>query len=203
LILGSVVVTDVTAADLVATDDAFVTDAYIGGTGSFSTTLTSRGDLVVLDDCFITDDSVGDTFVLTTSLTTADIVATDDVFITDAVVADELALTTTFSAGSTVSVGTKLKLTAGAVLTPTDGAAFAPASSFQPIGAAGAIGISISPSGWSSGQILVLYNATAQNIVISDTSTTMLSGDITLAQYDTLWLIHDGTNWVELGTSNN
>jgi len=55
----------------------------------------------------------------------------------------------------------------------------------------------------TAGQLLILTNDSAVNIVITDTGTIMLSGNCTLSQYDTLTLIADGTNWLELSTSTN
>jgi hypothetical protein len=82
-------------------------------------------------------------------------------------------------------------------------AAFTPLGTYQPIAAAGTVTPTISTSGFTAGTLLRLVNTSAQSIVFVDTSTLMLTGDITLGQYDTLSLVFDGTNWIELSTSNN
>ena len=48
-----------------------------------------------------------------------------------------------------------------------------------------------------------MVNNSNTTITISDTGTLKLSGNIALGQYDTLVLISDGTNWVQLATTNN
>lgn len=101
----------------------------------------------------------------------------------------------TMTAGKQIiTPATKITMTAGGTLTPV--------STFQPIGAGAAIGFSAITAG-TAGQLLIIENQDNQAIVITDTSTTMLSGNITLGQYDTIALISDGTNWIELYTCNN
>ena len=46
-------------------------------------------------------------------------------------------------------------------------------------------------------------NTSAQNVLIQDTGNQVLSGAITLNQYDSLMLWFDGTRWIQLATSNN
>lgn len=54
------------------------------------------------------------------------------------------------------------------------------------------------------GYLLVLENVSASyTITISDTGTIMLSADWAGTQYDTLALISDGTNWIEVDRSTN
>jgi len=160
--------------------------------------LTATDDVVVYDDLLVLDTGTFTNVVATDLTASGDLTVLDDVFITDDVVADSLVLTTT------LSVGTKMKLTAGSVVTCTNGTGgCAPTSSYQPVTAAGAVGATIATTGWSAGQMLVMVNTGTNAITITDTGTTMLSGNIALGQYDSLWLIFDGTNWIMLGTSNN
>lgn len=53
------------------------------------------------------------------------------------------------------------------------------------------------------GTMVILTNESATTINITDTSTTMLEGNMAMTQYDTLWLLSDGTNWLEMARSNN
>jgi hypothetical protein len=97
----------------------------------------------------------------------------------------------------------KIRYTKGTTQTLTASAEITSVNTFQPISAAGAIGTSAIASGVQPGSLLVIENVANVAIVITDTGTTMLTGNITLGQYDTLGLIWDGTNWVQLYTANN
>jgi hypothetical protein len=97
----------------------------------------------------------------------------------------------------------KIRYTKGTTQTLTASAEITSVNTFQPISAAGNIGTSAIASGVQPGSLLVLENVANVSIVITDTGTTMLTGNITLGQYDTLGLIWDGTNWVQLYTANN
>lgn len=113
-----------------------------------------------------------------------------------AVVASTGAFTTT------LAVGTFGSFTAATGITVTAGCTLTPLGTYQPIAAAGNLGFSDIAAD-SAGRLLILTNTSDTSIVITDTSTTMLSGDITLTQYDTLTLISDGTNWLEVAHSTN
>jgi hypothetical protein len=97
----------------------------------------------------------------------------------------------------------KIRYTKGTTQTLTASAEITSVNTFQPISAAGAIGTSAIAAGVQPGSLLVIENVANVAIVITDTGTTMLTGNITLGQYDTLGLIWDGTNWVQLYTANN
>jgi hypothetical protein len=87
-----------------------------------------------------------------------------------------------------------IEATAGGTITPT--------GTYQPITSTGNIGLSdLVPT--TAGDLLILINESDTTITITDTATTMLSGNIALGQYDSLTLFCDGTNWVELATTNN
>ena len=84
----------------------------------------------------------------------------------------------------------------------TDGAAFTPTASFQPIQSAGTVTPTIT-AGFAAGTILVLENASNTTINLADSGSLKLTGALALGQFDTLALISDGVNWIELSTSNN
>lgn len=113
----------------------------------------------------------------------------------DASVGDDLTVIGDVVVGATLwtARGTQT-VTANGWITPT--------ASFMQISAAGAVGTSNILTG-TAGQRLTIVNGVNQTITISDTGWLKLSGNIALGQYDTLSLISDGSNWIQLGTSNN
>ncbi len=113
----------------------------------------------------------------------------------------------TFSGGLTVAGGnfTTAAFTTNAkqdAVTVTNGSTITPTGTYQPIQSAGAVGTS-SIATKTAGTVLVLVNAVAQTITLTDTGTLMLTGNLALGQYDTVTLLSDGTNWIQLATSNN
>ncbi len=113
----------------------------------------------------------------------------------------------TFSGGLTVAGGnfTTAAFTTNAkqdAVTVTNGSTITPTGTYQPIQSAGAVGTSSIATG-TAGTVLVLVNAVAQTITLTDTGTLMLSANLALGQYDSVTLISDGTNWIQLATSNN
>ena len=113
----------------------------------------------------------------------------------------------TFTGAATLSGGAVVagwsELTPAAAITVTQGMTdFVPLGSVQPIKAASAVSFT-GIGGLKAGRVLVLFNEGDQTITITDTTTTMLSGNLALAQYDSVALISDGTNWIQLSTSNN
>lgn len=102
----------------------------------------------------------------------------------DAAIADDLIATQQ----------TTITLTMAGTLIPT--------GTYQPVSAAGNIGLS-SITAASAGTILLIVNDANVTITFTDTGTLKLSGNAALAQYDTLLLISDGTNWVEVAQADN
>jgi hypothetical protein len=113
----------------------------------------------------------------------------------------------TLAGGLTTSDGNVVvadysRITAQTSITMTQGGTLTPTGTYQPLTAAGAIGFGSIVAG-TAGDMLVLTNESANNIVISDTGTVMLNTDRTLGQYDTIMLLSDGTNWLELSFNDN
>lgn len=54
-----------------------------------------------------------------------------------------------------------------------------------------------------AGQLLTLINTANTNVLIQDTSGQILSGDLTLAQWDTATFVFYGTSWIQIDESNN
>ena len=86
-------------------------------------------------------------------------------------------------------------------ITVTDGATITPVSSFQKITAAGAVGATIAAA--TAGTLVCLWNTGAQTITITDAGAIKLTADAVLTTDDTLCVLSDGTNWLEIGVANN
>jgi hypothetical protein len=140
--------------------------------------------------------------VFGTAAFTGDITASDDLTVTDQlVVQGDITLSDDLT-GVDLLTASKIRATKGTTQTITASAPITSVATFQPISAAGNIGTSAIAAG-TAGDLLVIENIANVSIVITDENTTMLTGNITLGQYDTLSLIYDGTNWVQLTTANN
>jgi len=77
-----------------------------------------------------------------------------------------------------------------------------PTTSYQPISSTQAIGtasIAIKPAG----TLLRIANVGSQTITFTDTGTLVLSGNSALGANDVALLISDGTNWIQVGESDN
>jgi hypothetical protein len=125
-----------------------------------------------------------------------DLTVTDDVAVTDDVTAADVA------ASATVGVGTFLGVTPGATQVLSFDSVLTPVSSNQPISALEAIGTA-SIAVPAAGRLLVVTNVGSSAIVFTDTGTLKLAGNATLGTSDSLTLQSDGTNWIQLATSNN
>jgi hypothetical protein len=118
------------------------------------------------------------------------------------------ALTGNVTTGADLTVGDDATVTGDLVLAPatavtvTNGMTLSPAAAYQPLTAAGAVGFGAITIG-SAGSVLTLVNTANQTITITDTGTLKLSGNLALGQYDSVTLVSDGTNWIQLATSNN
>lgn len=100
------------------------------------------------------------------------------------------------------TVSSIFSLTPATGIVVTMNSTITPLGTYQPISSAGTVNTSSITVG-TAGDRLTLENTSATSIVISDTGTLKLTGNITLGQFDTLDMISDGTNWIMLGTANN
>ncbi len=118
---------------------------------------------------------------------------------------NSLQVTNSITATTWVSVGTFLKLSAPVLeQTITDGTEdIAPAGSYHEIGAGGSVANTMKVSGYSQGDYVMIVNVTAQTITITDTGTTKLASSYGMTVDDSLTLLFDGTNWVEIARSVN
>jgi hypothetical protein len=109
------------------------------------------------------------------------------------------------SVGAAWTVGTFGLYTispAKAVITVTHLGYITPTYTYQQLHAAGNVWTS-NLAALGAGTLVVLANKSNTTITITDTGIIMLSADWAGTQYDTLTLLSDGTNWLELARSNN
>jgi len=102
-----------------------------------------------------------------------------------------------------ITSGDDFLVSAQTVISPTDTATITPTGTYQPLSSAGAVTVALSASGYTAGSLLVLINTSNTTILISDTGTTKASSAVSLAQYDAALLWFDGTNWIQIGESDN
>lgn len=126
-----------------------------------------------------------------------DIVATGDI-----TAGDDLSATDDLSANGDLSVGAMLYTTKQAALTVTNNGTVTPVGAYQQLTAAGAVATSSITVG-SAGSLVTLVNIASNTITFTDTGTLKLSGNAVLGQYDSLTLLSDGTNLVQVGKSDN
>ena len=147
-----------------------------GGAGwfDFVTDVRLHGQVKVLNDLTIDDDAtVGDQLIVSGDATIAD----------DLNIADLIGSTYT-----TITVGYQ------GTITPT--------GMYQLLTATAPRGTS-SVADPTAGRVVTLVNVGSQTITLTDTGTLKLAGNVALGQYDSVTLLGDGTNWIQVGTSNN
>lgn len=79
-----------------------------------------------------------------------------------------------------------------------------PTGTYTRLSSAGAVGtsggtITVEPAG----TLLILVNVGANTITITETGTLKSAGNIALGTLDSATLLSDGTNWYQIGASNN
>jgi hypothetical protein len=216
-------------SDLTVSDDLIVTDdATVGGDLVVSGTTTlvgaadvqgnladSGGALTVADNALI--DGQADVIQLTVqghstqtsnpNLLVVENSGGDDQFTVsatgDAMVADDLVVTDDASVGGDLTISGDMNLAAQTVISPTDGGVITPTGSYQRLSSAGTVTPTIATGAAAAGDVVVMVNTTATTINLADSGTAKLSAAAALGQYDTLTLLFDGTNWIELSRSDN
>jgi len=150
--------------------------------------------------------TVSDTTTLTGAVTTGgDLLVGDDLTVSDglAVTGDQTLTGALGVTGNTTLAG-ELKFTASSVITVTANSTITTAGyTVVPLAAAGTVGTGTVTGCQTAGKLTVLRNTSAQTITITDTSTIMLGGNAALAQYDTLTLLGDGTNCLQISKADN
>jgi len=106
-------------------------------------------------------------------------------------------------ASADVEIGLFTIHTEQTAITVTNGGVLTPTGTYQPITAAGEVTPTVTTTGIDTGAILVIVNESAETINIADSGTMMLNAAVALGQYDTLTLLFDGTNWLQIATADN
>ena len=119
----------------------------------------------------------------------------------DASVGDDLTVSDDATVADDATIGGLLTHSAADTITVTDGSAFEPTGSYQPITAAGEVTPTVTVG--SAGQVVMIVNVGSNTINLADTGTAKLTAAFAMGQYDSLSLISDGTNWIELARANN
>ena len=101
-----------------------------------------------------------------------------------------------------IKVGTFARLAEQTAITVTADGAVDPTGSYQQLTAAGAVTTSDVTCG-SEGDVVTFANVANQTITITDTGTLKMAGNFGMGQYDTLTVLNDGTNCLEISRSNN
>lgn len=131
------------------------------------------------------------------------IVASGDVTANDDITSgDDVIATDDVTVGDDIVVGGLYQLTAATTITVSNDSTVTPTGSYQPLTSAANVGTAtIAVQG--AGTVVHLVNTTNTTITFTDTGTLKLSGNAALGQFDSLTLISDGTNWVEISEANN
>ena len=185
---------------------------------------TQTANILVAEDSAGTDQFTvsitGTTVAGTTDLvgnvssSTGSITMTDSVNVTGAVDLDSTlnvdttsALVGDVTASADVSTGLFAKLAEQTFISVTAGGTITATGTYQPIQSGSAVTTSLTiaiADGETVGQILILVNENAADVIIIDNgANTHLSANISLGNDDTLWLIWDGADWLELGHVDN
>lgn len=95
-----------------------------------------------------------------------------------------------------------LNLSPGENITVTQDSTITSLAAYQPLTADEAVSTGSVTTG-ATGQVVIFTNVSTNTITISDTGTLKLTGNIALGQFDSLMLVSDGTNWLQVATANN
>jgi len=200
--LGTTHFTALSVEDLEVTDDVTITDDVTLSTGDL--TITAGSETITAGNLTLTAGDVtltaGDETITAGDLTVSagDFAVTvgDGSFGDDVTVADVLRGNGEWVVGEQ----TVVVVTAGSMVTPL--------GTYQPItSATAALTLSTTNSiadGSLTGQLLVLINENAAyTITVKDAANTALSGDFTMGPKDSLYLIWDGADWVQIAETDN
>lgn len=172
------------------------TEEYVVEVRNSSTTGTGADAAI-----FINSDGSGgtDDFNYGIDMASADIDTADIRFTNGTELEENTDTVLTFSEFLAAEEQTAEVVTAGSTIVAT--------GTYQPITSASAVTTSASTAiadGVVNGQLLILVNENVTDaIIIKNGANTHFSGDITLGNDDTLTLMWDGADWLELATSNN
>jgi len=129
---------------------------------------------------------------------------------TDLAVADDLTVTDAASVGGDLTVGDAMGVTglvqyvcSGGLLM-TDGGIITPTQSYHEIYSESAVTVTMAATGpYVQGLVLFIENSSNPDIIILDTGTAIMAGNVTLGYRDTLLFMYDGNKWTEVSRSDN
>jgi fibronectin-binding autotransporter adhesin len=103
------------------------------------------------------------------------------------------------------TVGSFWNVSAGSTVACSDGGVITMTATYQPLSATGTVtpALSTTATGVTTGTLLCLVNTSANTINLADSGTARLAGAWAAGQDDAMWLVFDGTNWVEVSRSDN
>lgn len=87
-------------------------------------------------------------------------------------------------------------------ITVAQNSVITPTGVYQPLTAEATCGTA-SIAALPAGNIVVFENLSTNTITLTDTGTLKLGGNAALGQYDTLTVISDGTNWIQVSKVDN
>ncbi len=116
--------------------------------------------------------------------------------------ADDVTMGGALNVGTTATLP-KIVQTKATTVTVTANSTIATNGDIVPLTSAGTVGTSSISLCEVAGRIVRLWNEANTTITITDTGKLKLTGNIALGQYDSLTLLGDGTNCIQLATSNN
>jgi hypothetical protein len=199
-VTGTIAGADVTASGSMTATGGFVGDLTGNVTGNLTGNVT--GNIIGSTGVFTTG-------TFTTAVTSAYVTATSGFVgnLTGNVTGDSAGTHTgavignvtgnTAAITQTATVGKFLRLPAQTAITVTNGAAFTPTGTYQPIQAAGDVTPTIGSG--TAGDLVILHNLSDVTITFeTDSSLGLPAATAALAQDDTLTLLYDGSKWVTL-----
>lgn len=123
-------------------------------------------------------------------------VSAGTVAVTEGITADDVtAADNTTTADLYLSQQSAQTITYGGTITPTG--AYNQITSSTARGTSSVAGVS------TAGRVVTIINVGTGTITLTDTGTLKLSGNAALGQYDSLVLLSDGTNWIQLSKTDN
>lgn len=107
--------------------------------------------------------------------------------------------------GDDLTLGGNLFTTRVTTITVDNDSTVTPTGAYQPLSAAGNVGTATIAgcSASTDGSMVTFVNGSNTTITFTDTGTLKLSGNAALGQYDTLTVLCDTANWIEIGQVNN
>jgi len=167
------------------------------GDANLGAGLNVDGSVVITGTSYMKNNIVDDGSLIVYG----DVQAISSITVTNnAVVSGTLKSVGTATMSGVASIGTFARLVPATAITITDNGVLTPTGTYQRVQEAGAVTVTLATAGRTAGDLLIVENLSAQTVVITDTA---YYAAPSLGQYDTAQFIYDGTEWVQIGASNN